>query len=248
MIKTIRTPVGEFKLLVDSYQLDLLRDVRRVFVFTSMVAEVAEDTFADLGAGTGPLSVVAAHAGAERVIAVEKNPKRARLLEKNLRKHVPHDVEWEVVVGDARDVDVNADVVACEMIDTLLLEEKFVPVINAVLERYEPTIVPQEVRIGANPIRRPPRTPRYRPGLPEDIEPLEVIRTDKPIPKKFEYETPEPGYAFFTWVEYEGTIAGGSDVFCPVLELPTPGDVLIGVRGAGLPSLRSYTPEHQDHT
>ncbi|WP_088335901.1 RsmD family RNA methyltransferase [Methanopyrus sp. KOL6] len=247
MIKTIRTPVGKFELLVDSYQLDLLRDVRRVSVFTSMVAEVVEGTFADLGAGTGPLSVVAAHAGAERVIAVEKNPKRARLLEKNLRKHVPRDVEWEVVIGDAQEVDVNADVVACEMIDTLLLEEKFVPVINTVLEKYEPNIVPQEVRIGANPIGRPPRTLRYRSGLPEDIEPLEVIRTDKSIPEKFEYETPEPGYEFFTWVEYGGTIAGGSDVFCPVLELPTPGDVLIGVRGAGLTSLRSHTPKHQDH-
>ncbi|WP_457620609.1 RsmD family RNA methyltransferase [Methanopyrus sp.] len=247
MIKTVRTPVGEFKLLVDSYQLDLLRDVRRVFVFTSMVAEVAEGTFADLGAGTGPLSIVAAHAGAERVIAVERNPKRARLLERNLRKHAPRDVEWEVVVGDAQGVDVNADVVACEMIDTLLLEEEFVPVVNAVLEKYEPIIVPPEVRIGANPIRRPPRTPRYRPGFPEDIEPLEVIRTDRLIPKRFEYETPEPGYAFLTWVEYGGTIAGGSEVFCPILELPTPGDVLVGVRGAGLPSLRSHTPEHQDH-
>ncbi|WP_456482621.1 RsmD family RNA methyltransferase [Methanopyrus sp.] len=231
---------------MDSYQLNLLRDVRRVLVFTSMVAELAEGTFADLGAGTGPLSVVAAHAGAERVIAVERNPKRALLLEKNLRRHVPRDVEWEVIVGDAREVDVNADVVACEMIDTLLLEEEFVPVINAVLERYEPIVVPREVRIGAHPVRRPPRTPRYRPGLPEDVELLEVIQTDEPIPEEFEYETPEPGYAFFTWVEYEGTIAGGSDVFCPVLELPTPGDVLVGVRGAGLSSLRSYTPEHQD--
>ncbi|WP_457615113.1 RsmD family RNA methyltransferase [Methanopyrus sp.] len=244
MIKTIRTPVGEFKLLVDSYQLDLLRDVRRVFVFTSMVAEVAEDTFSDLGAGTGPLSIVAAHAGAERVIAVEKNPKRARLLERNLRKHVPRGVEWEVVVGDAQEVDINADVVACEMIDTLLLEEEFVPVINAVLEKYEPTVVPPEVRIGIDSIRRPPRTPRYRPGLPKDVETLEVIRTKRPIPRKFEYETPEQGYAFFTWVEYEGVTAGGSEVFCPILELPTPGDVLVGVRGAGLSSLRSHTTEY----
>ncbi len=238
LVRTLRTPVGSFRLLVDAYQDDLLRDRERTGAFVRMVCDHADGTeFADLGAGTGPLSVVAANAGARRVVAVERNPRRARLLERNLRRYAPRDVRWEVVRADARRVEVNADVVVCEMIDTLLLEEDFVDVVNAALERYGPRVLPPEVRIGRRPLEDPPRTPRYAPTDVRGAEPLEVIRTEGRIPKEFEYETPGPGYEFLTWVEYGGLVAGGSEVFCPGLRVRTPGEVVRGRRGEGLESL-----------
>ncbi|MHC1580388.1 MAG: methyltransferase domain-containing protein [Methanopyraceae archaeon] len=237
-VRTLKTPAGTFRLLVDAYQDDLLRDEDRTSVFARMVYDWADGAdFADLGAGTGPLSIVAANAGARRVVAVERHPKRARLLEKNLRKHAPKEVSWEVVKADARSVEIDADVVVCEMIDTLLLEEDFVDVVNAVLERYRPRVLPPKVWIGRRPLSDPPRVPRYAPTEVRGAECLEVIRTDREIPKSFEYKTPGPGYEFLTWVEYKGRVAGGSEVFCPGLRVRTPGRGVRGERGEGLASL-----------
>ncbi len=237
---TVESPVGPLKLLVDHFQHDLLKDKDRTTALMSMVSEAVSSggIFADLGAGTGPLAVVAALSGAERVIAVEINPKRAQLAEKNLRKHIPRDVEFEVVIADATEEPVNADVIACEMLDTLLLEEDFVQAINVHLETYDPKVLPTQVHVGVEPVKTALPHPRYEVRDPSGAEILEVVDTNRPIPERFRYETRWDAVAFYTWIEWNGRRIGGSEVFCPALTVLTHRRPVVGVRGGGLETLR----------
>jgi len=236
---TIESPMGPLKLLVDHYQHDLLKDEDRTTALMSMVSEAVSSggTFADLGAGTGPLAVVAALSGAERVIAVEINPRRAKLAEKNLRRYAPRDVKFEVVTADATEKPVNADVIACEMLDTLLLEEDFVRAVNVHLETYDPEVLPKEVHVGVEPVETAPPHPRYEARDPSGAEVLEIVDTNRPIPEKFRYETRWDSVAFHTWIEWDGRRIGGSEVFCPALTVFTRRRPVVGVRGGGLETL-----------
>ena len=83
----------------------------------------------DLGAGSGILSSWAAP-HAELVYAVEINKSIARRTGSNL-KHIDN---IEVICADAREVSFfkKADVIICEMLDTALIDEEQVPVLNSV--------------------------------------------------------------------------------------------------------------------
>ncbi|HSX23527.1 MAG TPA: 50S ribosomal protein L11 methyltransferase [Candidatus Saccharimonadales bacterium] len=94
------------------------------------------NTVVEVGAGTGILSLFAAAAGAQRVIAVEIDP----ILARSLRQTV-HDNDFEhiieVVEGDATVVDLpqDADVVIGELVETGLIDEMQVAVMNKLREK-----------------------------------------------------------------------------------------------------------------
>ncbi|HEY7036176.1 MAG TPA: 50S ribosomal protein L11 methyltransferase [Thermomicrobiales bacterium] len=115
-----------------------LKDRVRTEAFRRAIAEVVRpgDVMVDAGAGTGILSFFAAANGAGRVYAVEIDP----LLVANLRASVAlNGLEGvvSVVSGDATQADLphGVDVFVGELVDTGLLDEMQVEVVNTLRAR-----------------------------------------------------------------------------------------------------------------
>lgn len=115
-----------------------LKDMERTLAFRSAIRRVVRpgDVIVDAGAGTGILSFFAAEAGAAMVYAVEIDP----LLVSSLRLSVAlNDLEDRITVvpGDALAVDLprDVDVVIGELIETGLIDETQVAVMNRLRER-----------------------------------------------------------------------------------------------------------------
>ena len=115
-----------------------LRDVVRTTAFQNAIMKTVErnDVVLEVGAGTGILSLFAAAAGARKVFAVEIDDYLCDCLEESVRANRLNGVV-EVLRGDARDIDLPAyvDVVIAELIDTGLVEEPQVPVLNSLFKR-----------------------------------------------------------------------------------------------------------------
>jgi hypothetical protein len=111
-----------------------LRDRERTEAFVAVVERTVRpgDTVVEPGAGTGILSLAAAAAGAARVYAVELDPLLAGWLRQSVALNGFSD-RIAVVAGNALSVDLPrpADVVIAELIDTGLIDELQVPVLNA---------------------------------------------------------------------------------------------------------------------
>jgi predicted RNA methylase len=111
------------------YQFNLISDKRRMGAFTRAIREVITqgDVVADLGAGVGTLSLTAAR-NARVVYSVEVDPVvysfGKRLTSANSRINF--------LLGDARTISLPepVDVFVCEMMDTALIAELQVPVMN----------------------------------------------------------------------------------------------------------------------
>ena len=97
--------------------------------FYESISKNARGTVYDLGSGTGILSKWAAPLS-DLVYAVEINSTIAKSTSANLKdfKNV------KVICADARNVSFSkkADVIICEMLDTALIDEEQVPVLNSV--------------------------------------------------------------------------------------------------------------------
>lgn len=97
--------------------------------FFEAISKNSKGTVFDLGAGSGILSYWAA-TNADRVYAVEINKTTAEKTRKNLGSLD----NVEIVCEDACKFSFSdkADVIICEMLDTALIDEEQVPVINSV--------------------------------------------------------------------------------------------------------------------
>jgi predicted RNA methylase len=85
---------------------------------------------ADIGSGSGILAMCAVRAGAERVYAVEQDPLLARCLRETIAANGYE--QWvKVHEADAMSVDLpRVDAVLAELIETALIDEMQVPVLN----------------------------------------------------------------------------------------------------------------------
>ena len=115
-----------------------LVDRKRTLAFRAAIeaAVGSGDIVVDVGSGTGILSLFAASAGAAQVHAVEVDPVLARCLRETVRANGLTDV-ITVVEGDALTADLprNVDVVIGELIETGLLDEMQVAVMNGLRAR-----------------------------------------------------------------------------------------------------------------
>lgn len=115
-----------------------LIDKKRTLAFKDAINEVVEpgDVVVEVGAGTGILSLFAVDAGASKVYAVEIDPVLARSLQETIRVNKVED-KIEIIEGDALKVDLpkNVDVVIGELIETGLLDEMQVAVMNGLHNR-----------------------------------------------------------------------------------------------------------------
>jgi predicted RNA methylase len=95
----------------------------------------AGDTVVDVGSGTGILALFAARAGAGRVIAVEADERLAGWIAETVAANGLSD-RVTVLTGDALRIDLpEADVLVAELVETALIEETLVPVLNGLRAR-----------------------------------------------------------------------------------------------------------------
>ena len=122
--------------IVLPHQFPMLCDHARLTAFSRAIrAHVqSSDIVADLGAGSGILSAIAAQS-AKKVFSVEIDPHVGHASHEFLTRYYPAD-SVEHILGDARYVRLpeQVDVVICEMLDTALVAELQVPVMNRAIQ------------------------------------------------------------------------------------------------------------------
>ena len=139
------------KMRTTPYHSNLLSDKERLLVFHEAIKEKAKGIVYDIGAGCGILSVSAAPY-ADFIYAVEIDPTVAKLAESNLK---PYE-NILLINNDTRKVifPQKADLIICEMLDTALIDEEQVPVINSILKylKKDGEVIPLKILNGAEAI------------------------------------------------------------------------------------------------
>jgi predicted RNA methylase len=115
-----------------------LKDTVRTTSFRTAIERAVQpgDVVLEVGAGTGILSLFAAAAGARKVFAVEIDEYLCECLAETVRANGLTGI-IEILPGDARELELPpaVDVVISELIDTGLVEEQQIPVLNFLFER-----------------------------------------------------------------------------------------------------------------
>lgn len=110
-----------------TYYDDLTKDKERVHAFYQAIDEKVHGTVYDLGTGSGILAIKASEK-ADKVIALENNP----LIIKTTQETFNNYENITLVECDASKykTEISPDVIICEMLDTALIDEEEVPVLN----------------------------------------------------------------------------------------------------------------------
>ncbi len=147
-----------------SYQQHLLSDNERLIAFYEAIKDKSRGIVYDLGSGSGVLSSWAASLACF-VYAVEIDPHTAKLAQKNLSsfKNV------SLIVNDARNTifPEDADLIICEMMDTALIDEDQVPVLNSVRKylKEDGSIIPCGIINGVEAVTLEIAHPIYQEGI-----------------------------------------------------------------------------------
>jgi predicted RNA methylase len=191
---------------ITSYQQNLLSDIERLTAFYQVIREKSKGVIYDLGTGSGVLSSWAAPLS-RRVYAVEKDPVTAKIAQKNLSafKNV------SLMVNDAKTISFpeKADIIICEMMDTALIDEDQVPVLNSVRKylKKNGNIIPCGVFNGLEALDVNIAHPCYQEGKnPQHNLMSELIIYDKINFK--EYINPEIDYSITVPINNNGTVSG----------------------------------------
>ena len=153
------------KFKVNSYHFKLLRDYERLSAFKEAIDDYAirngmysngsNDKVAfDLGCGSGVLSFFAReHVG--KVIAIELNNSTYQLAKENLKEFDNIQVfNDDILSFDFSKLNEKADLIICEMLDTALIDEEEVPVLNRARKFLKDTgeIIPCGMINSAEPV------------------------------------------------------------------------------------------------
>jgi SAM-dependent methyltransferase len=132
----------------DGIFMPMLNDTgRNIFYKTAIEAAAPGKIVCDIGAGTGFLSVLAAHAGAKHVIAVERDLQRYQYTKSIIEKlHLTDRIE--LVHGDFLDLDILADVYVSETINTQIFGEDIIKLSNHA-QRHGGEFIPGQFKIHA---------------------------------------------------------------------------------------------------
>ena len=153
------------KFKVNSYHFKLLRDYERLSVFKEAIEDFAKsrkdinqditDKVAfDLGCGSGVLSYFA-QPYMDAIIAIELNNSSYQLAKENLKEFDNIQVfNDDILSFDFSKLNVKADLIICEMLDTALIDEEEVPVLNRAKDylKEDGAIIPQAIINSAEPI------------------------------------------------------------------------------------------------
>ena len=146
---------------IPSYQQNLLSDTHRLTAFYEAIKQKSRGIIYDLGTGSGVFSSWAAPL-ASFVYAVEKDHRTARFAQKNLKSFKNVSLE----INDARNINFyeKADLIICEMMDTALIDEDQVPVLNSVRKylKNNGDIIPCGVFNGIEAVHLENRHPIYQ--------------------------------------------------------------------------------------
>jgi predicted RNA methylase len=133
------------------YHRHLVLDKERVAAFKEAIQKKAHGIVYDLGAGSGVLSYLASDY-ADFVYAIEKD---TQIIEK-ARTNLESVKNIEIINQDVTRFifPVKADVIICEMLDTALIDEEQVPVINSILKylKKDAEIIPKGILNGIEAI------------------------------------------------------------------------------------------------
>lgn len=128
------------------YHHDLLKDKDRLSVFWQAIQEYDSSTELayDLGCGSGVLSYFLS-SKFDEIIAIEMDNKASKCAKDNLADFG----NVEVVKGNVLDYEFSkkADLIVCEMLDTALIDEEEVPVLNYAKQflKEDGKIIPQGI-------------------------------------------------------------------------------------------------------
>ncbi|MDK2790484.1 MAG: hypothetical protein PWP15_991 [Methanothermococcus sp.] len=140
----------KLNLKVPQWHYSMLLDDDRVAIFKEAIERTVKegDVVYDLGTGSGILAMIAAQK-AKKVYAIELDPITVEYTKENIENNGFDNIE--VIEGDARDYvfKEKADVVVAELLDTALITEPQVPVINSIIKKGlikdSGKIIPEEV-------------------------------------------------------------------------------------------------------
>ena len=142
----------KFSLRTTPYHFNLLRDEERLSCFFEAIKEKAKGIVYDIGSGCGILSIWASFYS-NFVYSVEMNPDSAKMAELNFK---PFN-NISLIKEDAMEVIFKnkADVIICEMLDTALIDEEQVPVLNSTRKYLKDhgEIIPKGIINGAEAIK-----------------------------------------------------------------------------------------------
>ncbi|WP_296870135.1 methyltransferase domain-containing protein [uncultured Methanobrevibacter sp.] len=153
------------KFKVNSYHFKLLRDYERLSAFkeaiddyairNGMVSNGSNSKVAfDLGCGSGVLSYFASEY-MDRIIAIELNNSTYQLAKENLKEFDNIQVfNDDILSFDFSKLNEKADLIICEMLDTALIDEEEVPVLNRARKflKDDGEIIPKGMINSAEPI------------------------------------------------------------------------------------------------
>ncbi|WP_456416138.1 50S ribosomal protein L11 methyltransferase [Methanocaldococcus sp.] len=126
----------KLKLKVPQWHYSLITDYERLSIFKKVIEKAvdSDDVVFDLGTGSGILAMIAARK-ARKVYAIELDPFTYDYARENISINKFKNIN--IIEGDAITYNFNekADVVIAELLDTALITEPQVKVINSIIER-----------------------------------------------------------------------------------------------------------------
>ena len=187
------------KFNVNSYLFKLLRDYERLSAVKEAIDDYAKDSGCndcdssgnskvafDLGCGSGVLSYLAKDYF-DKIIAIELNNSTYRLAKENLKDFGNIQVFNEDILSfDFDSLGEKADLIICEMLDTALIDEEEVPVLNHAKKylKEDGKIIPQSIINSAEPLFMNNHFVQYE---DDEYSPVYIVLGESTVYSEFDF-------------------------------------------------------------